>query len=57
MGDVVETLVCLKCMYHNDLIFCKVVVSMEDEKELEDMDLELVTDANVGCVIKDIFAK
>jgi len=44
-------------MYHNDLIFCKVVVSMEDEKELEDTDLELVTDANVGCVIKDIFAK
>jgi len=28
-------------MYHNDLIFQDVVAATEEEKELEDMDLEL----------------
>ena len=32
---------CLKCMYHNKLIFHEVVVATEEEIELEDMDLEL----------------
>jgi hypothetical protein len=43
-GDIVEALQCLKCMYRNDLIFREVVVATEEEEELEDMDLELVTD-------------
>ena len=43
-GDIVEALQCLKCMYHNNLIFCKVVVATEKEEELEDMNLELAAD-------------
>ena len=48
-GDVVEALQCLKCLYHNDLIFQDVRVATEEEVELEEMDLELaggVDDAN-----------
>ena len=41
-GDIVEALQCLKCMYHNDLIFRDVVAATEEEEDLEDMDLELV---------------
>ena len=44
-GDIVEALQCLKCMYHNDLIFCEVVQATEEEAGLEEMDLELATDA------------
>jgi hypothetical protein len=40
-GDIVEALQCLKCMYHNDLIFQDVVVATEEEEELEGTDLEL----------------
>ena len=39
--DIVEALQCLKCMYHNDLIFQDVIVATEEEAELEGMDLEL----------------
>ena len=35
-GDIVEALQCLKCMYHNDLIFREVVLAAEEEVELED---------------------
>lgn len=35
-GDIVEALQCLKCMYHNDLIFQEVVVAMDKEAELKD---------------------
>jgi hypothetical protein len=35
-------------MYHNDLIFREVVVATKEEEELEEMDLELVTDENGG---------
>ncbi|KAF9455331.1 hypothetical protein BDZ94DRAFT_1205870, partial [Collybia nuda] len=35
-GDIVEALQCLKCMYHNDLIFRKVDTSAEEEKILDD---------------------
>lgn len=48
-GDIVEALQCLKCMYHNDLIFREVVVATEEEEELEEMDLDLVVnDVNDG---------
>ena len=47
--DIVEALQCLKCMYHNDLIFREVVVATEEEEELEEMDLDLVVnDVNDG---------
>jgi hAT family C-terminal dimerisation region len=46
-GDIVEALQCLKCMYHNDLIFREVVKATEEEVDLEEMDLELVADASV----------
>jgi len=32
-------------MYHNDLIFCKVIVATEEEEELDDIGFELATDA------------
>ena len=34
-GDIVEALQCLKCMYHEDLIFCAVVTSKEVQEEME----------------------
>jgi hAT family C-terminal dimerisation region len=46
-GDIVEALQCLKCMYHNDLIFWEVIVATEEEEELEDMDSELAADISV----------
>ena len=46
-GDIVEALQCLKCMYHNDLIFREVIVATEEEEELEDMDSELAADTSV----------
>ena len=42
-GDIVEALQCLKCMFHNDLIFQKVVSATQEEEDLEDMDLELAS--------------
>jgi hypothetical protein len=45
-GDIVEALQCLKCMYHNNLIFRDVIVATEEEKELEDNDLELAGDVD-----------
>ena len=51
-GDIVEALQCLKCMYHNDLIFREVVLAMEEEAELED---ELVA-ADVETVQEDGFS-
>ena len=35
-GDIVEALQCLKCMYHNNLIFQEVVVAKDEEAELKD---------------------
>ena len=45
-GDLVEPLQCMKCIYHNDLLFREVQVSSEIEKELDseeviDMDMDL----------------
>jgi hypothetical protein len=45
-GDIVEALQCLKCMYHNDLIFRDIVVATEEEADLEEMDLELAGGAD-----------
>ena len=45
-GDIVEALQCLKCVYHNDLIFQNVVVAMEEEENLDEMDIELAGGAD-----------
>lgn len=37
-GDIVEALQCLKCLYHNELIFREVLTSAEVEKEMELME-------------------
>ncbi|KAI9430466.1 hypothetical protein F5148DRAFT_1313088 [Russula earlei] len=58
-GDVMEALQCLKCMYHNDLIFQDVMVATEEEAELEEMDLELAKstdDADEGFTWDQILA-
>jgi len=34
-GDIVEALQCLKCMFHNDIIFRDVLISDELEAELD----------------------
>jgi len=39
--DIVEALQCLKCMYHNDLIFREVVTA---EEEVNDMEREPLLD-------------
>jgi hypothetical protein len=41
--DIVEALQCLKCMFHNDLIFRKVEMIVDEEKEM-DKDFELTMD-------------
>ena len=42
--DIVEALQCLKCLYHNDLIFCDVPLSSKVE---EDLDGEEILDKGV----------
>src|SRR6266508_1773418 len=34
-GDIIEALQCLKCMFHNDIIFQDVLISDELEAELD----------------------
>lgn len=34
-SNIVEALQCLKCIFHNDLIFCEIITSEEEEQELE----------------------
>jgi len=34
-GDIVEALQCMKCIYHNDLLFREVLVSSKIESELD----------------------
>jgi hypothetical protein len=43
-GDIVEALRCLKCMYHNDLIFQKVDTLAEEEQLLEEDTEEVQVD-------------
>ncbi|KAG6914152.1 hypothetical protein DXG01_002077 [Tephrocybe rancida] len=39
-GDIVEALQCLKCMYHNHLIFREVATCADEEINLDDIDEE-----------------
>ena len=43
-ADIVEALQCLKCLYHNNLIFREVVVAADIEKEMEQLE-ETLEDA------------
>ena len=36
-GDIVEALQCLKCLYHQDLIFCEVITCSEEEDVLNEV--------------------
>ena len=44
-GDVVEALQCMKCIYHNELLFREVQVASDIEKEL---DAAEVVDVEMG---------
>lgn len=37
-ADIVEALQCLKCLYHNDLIFCDTMETAGVEKEMEHLE-------------------
>ena len=46
-GDLIEPLQCMKCIYHNGLLFQEVQVSLEIEKELnseEVIDIDIDSD-------------
>jgi len=45
-ADIVEALQCLKCLYHNDLIFHDVVDATQVEKDMEE--LEDILDNSYG---------
>lgn len=45
-GDIVEALQCLKCLYHEDLIFRQVDTSTDEEKFLEEDDPEAVEEVD-----------
>jgi len=47
-GDVVEALQCIKCIYHNELLFQEVQVSSDIEKELDDAE---VVDVDMGSSV------
>jgi hypothetical protein len=51
--DIVEALQCLKCMYHNNLIFRDVTTASEEVKDMEqepllymDVDINVMEDAS-----------
>jgi hypothetical protein len=47
-GDIVEALQCLKCLYHNELIFREVVMAGEEKKDMEKEELlDLAMDVDV----------
>ena len=52
--DIVEALQCLKCMYHNNLIFCEVETVVDEEKAM-DKDLEVIMDNEVNNLEEDFF--
>jgi hypothetical protein len=50
--DIVEALQCLKCMYHNDLIF-REVNTLDDEEKAMDKDLKVIMDNNDVEIVED----
>jgi len=52
--DIVEALQCLKCMYHNNLIFREVETVVDEEKAM-DKDLEVIMDNEVNNLEEDFF--
>lgn len=51
--DIVEALQCLKCMYHNDLIFREVTTASEEVKYMEQDPLLYTTDVQVDTNITE----
>jgi hAT family protein len=52
--DIVEALQCLKCMYHNNLIFHEVETVVDEEKAM-DKDLEVNMDNEVNNLEEGFF--
>ena len=52
--DIVEALQCLKCMYHNNLIFWEVETVVDEEKAM-DKDLEVIMDNNKVKFLEEDF--
>jgi hypothetical protein len=46
-GDIVKALQCLKCLYHQDLIFCEVITCSEEEDVLDEV-LHKISDSSDG---------
>jgi hypothetical protein len=50
-GDIVEALQCLKCLFHNDLVFREVITASEERSDMEKeelLDFKLDMDADVA---------
>jgi hypothetical protein len=53
--DIIEALQCLKCMYHNDLIFRDVITASEEVKDMEqDPLLDMPVDNDTDIMEEDI---
>jgi hypothetical protein len=50
--DIVEALQCLKCMYHNNLIFREIETILDEEKAM-DKELEVIMDNEVKNLEED----
>lgn len=50
-GDIVEALQCLKCLYHNELIFREVITALDEKLDMEKD--ELLDEAMDVDVVKD----
>ena len=51
-GDIVEALQCMKCIYHNDLLFWEVLVLSKIESELDGEDI-IDVDMDSGEVLEE----
>ena len=49
-GIIVEALQCLKCLYHNDLIFREVIMALEETLDMEKDELHQQKWEKQGCV-------
>ena len=56
-GDLVKLLQCMKCIYHNSLLFQEVQVSLETKKELDSKEvIEIDMDSDEVLQEADIFS-
>jgi hypothetical protein len=61
-GDIVEALQCLKCLYHNELIFREVITALDEKLDMEkdelldeamDVDVEKVEEFSWDSILID----